>query len=248
MVTARCEYNPYQYNLIFQLSIWCRQLLKRNRSVCWAAPLILFIMGIWPWPAMFLKRLIWMRYGLYRQHCRLIKAAMQMASLLPASPIDFSMLERAIAQNSSFVVSDIEAKRSSPSYSIDTINILIKKIGEQADLFFIIGLDAFLEIDTWKRYKDLPSLINFVVISRPTYSPAKVGGVICKYFVGYTYDPLYETWSSPDSKGSFILQHMEPVDISSTDIRGRVRGGKDITVLVSPAVGEYIKKQGLYVK
>ena len=160
----------------------------------------------------------------------------------------FSMLERAIAQNSSFVVSDIEAKRSSPSYSIDTINILIKKIGEQADLFFIIGLDAFLEIDTWKRYKDLPSLINFVVISRPTYSPAKVGGVICKYFVGYTYDPLYETWSSPDSKGSFILQHMEPVDISSTDIRGRVRGGKDITVLVSPAVGEYIKKQGLYVK
>ena len=159
-----------------------------------------------------------------------------------------AMLESAIAHNSSFVISDIEAKRSTPSFSIDTINILIQQIGVQAELFFIIGLDAFLEIDTWKQYKVLPSLVNFVVISRPTYPPGKVGEVIRQNFPGYAYDASCETWSSSNSKGSFILQHMDPVDISSTDIRNRVRNGKNIRGLIPAAVEEYIKNQKLYIK
>ena len=159
-----------------------------------------------------------------------------------------AMLDRAIAENSSFVVSDIEAKRSTPSYSIDTINILIPRIGDQVELYFIIGADAFLEIDTWKRYKELPSLVNFVVISRPTYSPDKVGEVIHHNFAGYKSDPSHETWSSPNRKGSFILQQMEPVPISSTEIRERVRRGEDITGLVPQVVEDYIKKQGLYIR
>ena len=158
-----------------------------------------------------------------------------------------AMLERAIAENSSFVISDIEAKRSAPSYSIDTIKILISQIGDQADLYFVIGADAFLEIDTWKRYKDLPTLVNFVVISRPTFSPDKVGEVILRNFAGYAYDSSHETWSAQQSKGSFILQHMKPVPISSTEIRERIRNGEEITGLVPQAVEEYIKKQNLYI-
>ena len=158
-----------------------------------------------------------------------------------------AMLERAIVGNNSFLVSDIEGKRSSPSYSIDTINILISQIGDQYELFFIIGLDAFLEIDTWKRYKDLPGLVNFVIISRPTYSPDEAGEVICKNFDGYAYDSALQIWSSPTSKGYFILQHIEPVHISSTYIRESVRSGKDIDGLIPPAVEEYIKDKGLYI-
>jgi len=158
-----------------------------------------------------------------------------------------AMLERAIHRNSSFVISDIEAKRSAPSYSIDTIKILLQQTGEQADFYFIIGADAFIEIDTWKEFKDLPTLVNFVVISRPTYSPDKVGEVIRHNFAGYEYEPSHETWNSPQCKGSFILQHMKPVPISSTEVRERVREGKDITGLVPHAVEDYIKKQGLYI-
>ncbi len=158
-----------------------------------------------------------------------------------------AMLERAIHRNSSFVISDIEAKRSAPSYSIDTIKILLQQTGEQADFYFIIGADAFIEIDTWKEFKDLPTLVNFVVISRPTYSPDKVGEVIRHNFAGYEYEPSNETWKSQQSKGSFILQYMKPVPISSTEIRARVREGKDITGLVPHAVEDYIKKQGLYI-
>jgi nicotinate-nucleotide adenylyltransferase len=158
-----------------------------------------------------------------------------------------AMLERALAGNSSFVVSDIEARRTAPSYSIDTINILIQQIGEQAGLFFIIGADAFLEISTWERYTVLPTLVNFVVISRPTYSPDKVGEVILCNFAGYEYDSFKETWSSPNSKGSFILQHMKPVPISSTQIREKVRKREGINGLVPASVENYIKQQSLYI-
>ena len=158
-----------------------------------------------------------------------------------------AMLERAIVNYSSFAVSDIEGKRSSPSYSIDTIKILISQIGKQADLFFIIGLDAFLEIETWKRYKDLPNLVNFVVISRATHSFDEAGEIIRKNFDGFTYEPELKIWRSPTSKGDFILQHMEPVEISSTDIRERARTGKNIKGLIPSAVEEYIKNQDLYI-
>ena len=158
-----------------------------------------------------------------------------------------AMLERAIGKYPSYFISDIEAKRSSPSYSIDTIQILLQQIGPQADLYFIIGVDAFLEINTWKRYKELPTLVNFVVISRPGYPPDKVGEVIGHNFTDYTYDPAHETWSSRHSRGSFILQHMRPVPISSTEIRKRVGRGEDISGLVPLQVADYIKKQELYI-
>ena len=159
-----------------------------------------------------------------------------------------AMLEIATADNNSFVISDIEAKRSAPSYSIDTINILSRQIGGQADFYFIIGADAFIEIDTWKRFKELPTLVNFVVISRPTYPPDRVGEVIRHNFTGYQYDPSHETWKSPHSKGVFFFQQMEPVPVSSTKIRERVRNGEQIAGLVPLFVEDYIRKKGLYLK
>jgi nicotinate-nucleotide adenylyltransferase len=158
-----------------------------------------------------------------------------------------AMLQRAIRQYPAYVVSDIEAKRTAPSYSIDTVKILLQQGEPQADLYFIIGADAFLEIDTWKRYKELPTLVNFVIISRPGYPPDKVGDVIRNNFSGYTYNPSDETWSSKHSKGLFIMQHMDPVPISSTEIRKKVRRGDDIAELVPKAVRDYIKKQNLYI-
>jgi nicotinate-nucleotide adenylyltransferase len=159
-----------------------------------------------------------------------------------------AMLEKVTAGKKSYIVSDIEAKRSAPSYSIDTINILIPQVGKKADLFFIIGADAFLEIDTWKRHEELPTLVSFVIITRPGYPPDKVGEVISHNFTGYEYKPSHYTWSSPHNKGSFILQHMEPVPVSSTEIREKVRMGENITGLVPQPVESYIKKKGLYSK
>ena len=163
---------------------------------------------------------------------------------------DFShrlqMLRLAIAGEKHFAVSDIEAKRNSPSYSIDTVRILIDQTGARTELFFIIGADAFLEIDTWKRYTELPTLVSFVIISRPTYSPARVGEVIRRNYPDYTCDPATGIWTSSASKGSFIVSRMAPAAVSSTEIRQRVKEGKDITGLVPSAIADYIEKERLY--
>lgn len=158
----------------------------------------------------------------------------------------YAMLEKAIAPRSVFRLSDIEAKRAAPSYSIDTIAILAAELGEQVELFFIIGADAFLEIETWKRFRQLPTLANFVVISRPGSPPSGIGEVISRNFSGYTYDPASETWDSPEGRGTFILRHMEPVPVSSTLIRLKVRSGESISGLVPRPVEDYIRKHELY--
>jgi nicotinate-nucleotide adenylyltransferase len=158
----------------------------------------------------------------------------------------FAMLERAVSPDSSFIVSDIESKRSAPSYSIDTINILRQLTDEEMDFSFIIGVDAFLEIDTWKCFKELPTLVDFIIISRPGYLPDKVKQVIRRYYPYYRYDQSLETWSSPTSQGKFVLLHMTPVPISSTEIRDKVRKGDDISGMVPTAVESYITEHKLY--
>ena len=157
-----------------------------------------------------------------------------------------NMLRLAIAGREPFSVSEIEARRTAPSYSIDTIEILLRQTGSRADLFFIIGADAFLEIATWKRYRELPGLVSFVIISRPTYSSELVGEVIRQNFPGYASESSSGTWSSPAGGKSFIVSHMEPVPVSSTEIRQRVKNGEMITALVPHAVEDYIKRERLY--
>jgi nicotinate-nucleotide adenylyltransferase len=163
---------------------------------------------------------------------------------------DFShrlkMIQLAITGEKSFSVSDIEAKRNAPSYSIDTVRILLEQTDTPADLFFIIGADAFLEIATWKRYRELPSLVSFVIISRPTYSPDKIDAVIRRNYPGYTCDSASGLWTSSASKGTFIVSHMKPVPVSSTEIRKRVKNGEEIAGLVPPAVETYIMEKRLY--
>jgi nicotinic acid mononucleotide adenylyltransferase len=89
-------------------------------------------------------------------------------------------------------------------------------------------------------------LINFVVISRPGYPLDRVEETISRNFAGYNYEPASETWRSGKNKGCFILKHMEPVPISSTQIRERIRTGKDISDLVPRSVEEYISTENLY--
>lgn len=157
-----------------------------------------------------------------------------------------AMLQGAVSQHPSFIISGIEAKRTEPSYSIDTINILMQRLGGQADMYFIIGADAFIEIDSWKGYKELPTLVSFVIIARKSYPPDQVGEVIRHSFRNYEFNSLLQRWESLQSRGSFIILPMEPVPISSTEIRTKVRTGEVITGLVPPSVEEYIRKHHLY--
>ena len=78
-----------------------------------------------------------------------------------------AMLESALSKRPGFFISRLEADRTGPSYSIDTLAELRQQLGNEVNLYFIIGMDAFAEIVTWKEYDRLLDFAHFIVVDRP---------------------------------------------------------------------------------
>ena len=147
-----------------------------------------------------------------------------------------------------FRASTVEIDRPGRSYSVDTLRILRRRLSNTTQLFFLLGLDAFLEIGTWKEYRTLFTLTNLVVLSRPSRHltsprallPVAVRSDFC-YRAGRT-TLLHES-------GNLILfLSVTPLDISASDIRRRVQRGQSIRYLVPPTVERYLHRNGLYVR
>lgn len=135
------------------------------------------------------------------------------------------MTRLGVEGNESFVVSDFEARRESTSFTIETVAHFKRTIGNDAELFLIVGADSILEISTWKEPRKLVSECSPVVVSRPGFDLAGL-----------------EPWI----RDRVTILDTVQVGISSTDIRERVAGGRSIRYLVSPQVAAYIFKNGLY--
>jgi len=159
----------------------------------------------------------------------------------------------AISDDTGLSVSDIELKRTGPSYTVDTVTHFMQLSPSGSELSFILGLDAFLEIETWKSYRSLFGLIPFIVITRPGtgYPTAaenkKTIETYLRKWVSDSYrcrrnTPVFE---DPDLQPVHICS-VTPMDISSTAIRRQVRRGESIRSLVGGSVEEYILKKGLY--
>lgn len=163
------------------------------------------------------------------------------------------MTQDAISDHPGFSVSDIELKRTGPSYTIDTIRHFERISSPDSRLFFILGIDAFLEIDTWKSYRDLFALIPFIVITRPGIGHGDVSencGAIESYLRdrvsdGYQFLASESTLVDPVHQPVYVYG-VTPMDISSTTIRRHVRRGRSIQSLVTENVEAYIQTQGLY--
>lgn len=158
----------------------------------------------------------------------------------------FSMVNLAIKENPFFSVSDIELVREGKSYTIETIKYLIRKYDKKMEIFFILGIDAFLEIEAWKDYRTLFSITNFIVISRPGYEQRTMDnpfppGVSHEFF----YDPKKKRYFRKDGFDTYF-QEITLLDISSRKIRRYVREGKSIKYLLPENVMEYIRTHKLY--
>jgi nicotinate-nucleotide adenylyltransferase len=88
------------------------------------------------------------------------------------------MIELAIASDPRFEVSRLE-EFTERSYSIDTIEKVRRDLAPDDELFFLIGADAFAEIETWRRWRDVARAVRFIVISRPGFAYAVPEGVAC---------------------------------------------------------------------
>jgi len=139
----------------------------------------------------------------------------------------------AISSNDSFFVSEID--RRGKSYTIDTVKELRKTYGTDAELFFITGADAILEILAWKNTDEIVSLAKFIAATRPGYDLSKIEGL---------KSTLFRSEKAAD-EGISIME-IPALAISSTDIRKRIKQGRPINYLVPEGVNNYIIKHGLY--
>lgn len=141
------------------------------------------------------------------------------------------MTRLAVDSNNYFQVSTLEIERPGPSYTIDTVKIVKSKY-QPRELYFITGADGILELMTWKKAEEILTLCTFVAVTRP----------------GYDIDNIEEAvkWLPSQSRKKIIPLKVPAMDISSTDIRRRVKMGKSITYLVPKSVENYIKNNGLY--
>ena len=155
------------------------------------------------------------------------------------------MLEEAVKQYDDFYVTALEAEISGPSFTIDTLRRLRNKLRDDVFLMFIIGMDAFRDIATWKDYRELPDLADFAIINRPGYDFSALDAIICD-LPGYFFDPQRGAWISAQSQGALYPVPVADMDISSTEIREKVRNRQSIGNEVPESVASLIVSHSLY--
>ena len=145
------------------------------------------------------------------------------------------MVELATADNPHFEALRWEVARPGPSYTVDTLERLRAETGEDAEMHFILGLDALADFPRWKDPERILQLANLAVVPRPGYRESEgdciVAGIKSRY-------PAYA-----DRITRLVVAS---VAISATDLRRRAAIGQSIRYWTPAAVGEYIGEKGLY--
>ncbi len=155
------------------------------------------------------------------------------------------MVRLAIRGNPFFRVSTIEIERGGRSYAVDTVRAL-RRAMPAARVAFILGLDAFAEIGTWKDYRSLFALCDIIVISRPGAGERALDRLVP---VAARGDFCYHrrTNSLEHATGqTIVFQRLTPIAISASLVRARLADHRSIRYLVPPAVERYIARHGLY--
>jgi nicotinate-nucleotide adenylyltransferase len=157
-----------------------------------------------------------------------------------------AMVALALAQKPQMVPSSLEFGRSGKSYSIDTVRDFKNQFGKESRIFFLIGMDAFVEIPTWKDYSLLLDYCSFIVFERPGFSESHLAERLPASFAGRISCVSESGWQmETDQNRVFVVKGFSD-DISSTGIREGVRLGRYWQGMVPPAVAEYIRKTQLY--
>lgn len=142
------------------------------------------------------------------------------------------MLELAVNGNSSFSVDMLEIYRKGITYTVDTLKELKVRYPKDAALYFIIGGDTLLEIDTWKAYEEVVQMCSFIVYQRPGYESEAVRHEALRLLNEYNANIHFV-------EGPFL-------EISSKDIRNRILLNKTIKYLVPESIERFIMERHLY--
>lgn len=149
----------------------------------------------------------------------------------------YRMVELAVEGNDYLSASALEMKREGLSYTIDTLRELRRIHGAEAELFFVTGADAILEILTWKDPGEILAISRLIAATRPGYNLERLNEAL----------PGYNSLGEP-AAGKVHAMEIPALSISSTDIRKRVMEKRPFRYLVPEPVWAYISKKGLYLE
>ena len=157
------------------------------------------------------------------------------ASELAAVEHRYRMTALAVNEHPRFAVSDLEVRRSGPSYTVDTLTAL----APEGELFLLIGSETFLDLLSWREPRQVARLARLVVVPR----------------TGADFDPdapaaqkvLAELGLAAFGiPGGPILHRAASLPISGSDLRRRAREGRSLAYRMPEAVAAYIRQHGLY--
>lgn len=146
----------------------------------------------------------------------------------------YDMVKQAIEPYEEFSVSTYEIDKEGLSFTYETLEHFKNILGEECELFFITGADCLMSIDRWREVSKILSLCTFVVFSRG----------------GFDNEVLKRRKEEVEEKFkcNIIILNLKQLEISSTDIRDRVKNGRRIDFFVPEKVNRLIMENNLYKK
>ncbi len=167
----------------------------------------------------------------------------------------YAMLALATQGEPRFLVSSIELDAPEKPYTVETLAHLQATLGQSARLFFVMGADSWMEIETWREWERVLELAEHLVVTRPGYEldAAHVTEAVTKRIVdlrGAGRERVAQELESGSGRKIYLTDAVE-LDVSASAIRRAVQtsgmgAGEVLDRLVAPAVADYIRKYELY--
>lgn len=154
------------------------------------------------------------------------------------------MLNLLSKQNSSFHISLLEILDQDICTTFNTLIKIRNVVGEYKPIFFLIGSDSLLSLNSWDNWEELIKLTNFIIIKRPNFELDIKDNKLKNIFYNNLYQDI-KTFKSSICNGFFCLES-ELFDISSTRIRTNHKNFQSISNLVPTEIREYILNNNLY--
>jgi len=162
-------------------------------------------------------------------------------------PQRFAMVALACADDARFIPSLLEAPTPDgrPRYSVSTVRTAKRMVRPSDRLFYLIGVDAFLDIPHWREYRQLLDLVDFIVVSRPGFDAREIRKVVPQDLIRPGQGRKQPDTIHLVHSTLHILAGVD-VPVAARDIREAIRARLRVTGLVPPLVEEYILKEDLY--
>lgn len=158
----------------------------------------------------------------------------KMGMRVTSSALRLEMTRAAVRGVPGLEVSDIEVERAGPSYMVDTLRSLVAERPED-EWFLVIGADQWAEFGSWRESEEVARLAHVLVMARNGSDPSALESAVEE-----------SAGASPAGTVRWSPVAVTRVDVSSTEIRERVRAGASIEEMVPGSVAEIIARENLY--